>query len=158
MFLTKCERLEILSLLSRTLGAELDRAAWLELLNGQCRGHFWVVVDGAELQTTLIKVHNDLVALFMVKPVDGGDVDCAQTVAVLRPEERVLLLGLPNTAVPMPAAKSELETWVVGMHDAGQPKRHIQVCFHDDMQEALAAVGVQLEGLLDRLARRAMIS
>ena len=26
MFLTKCERLEILSLLSRTLGAELDRA------------------------------------------------------------------------------------------------------------------------------------
>ena len=45
VFLTKCE-LEILSLLSRTLGAELDRAAWLELLNGQCRGHFWVVVDG----------------------------------------------------------------------------------------------------------------
>ena len=85
--LRRC-RLEILSLLSRTLGAELDRAAWLELLNGQCRGHFWVVVDGAELQTTLIKVHNDLVALFMVKTVDGGDVDRAQTVAGSAPEER----------------------------------------------------------------------
>ena len=123
MFLTKCERLEILSLLSRTLGAELDRAAWLELLNGQCRGHLWVVVDGAELQTTLIKVHNDLVALFMVKTVDDSDVDCAQTVAVLASEERVPLPGLPNTALPMPAAKRELESRVVGVEGASRTRQ-----------------------------------
>ena len=144
MFLTKCERLEILSLLSRTLGAELDRAAWLELLNGQCRGHFWVVVDGAELQTTLIKVHNDLVALFMVKTVDDSDVDCAQTVAVLASEERVPLPGLPNTALPMPAAKRELESRVVGVEGAGQPKRQSLIRPHDDTQETTVTVGPQL--------------